>query len=127
MTLNPTGMRRFRKSRSHRDGMEFDLYLLHGRLDPTSGGTDAAGHLVDDWGFAGPRLKHCIGVHGTYGELHIFFKDVGAATDAKAATGWENWDDTSLVLPMKEDCVVMFNAARNRKEYFGDWGLKLAP
>lgn len=101
-----------------------DLYLHHGRLDPNTGGTDEEGNVLDDWGFDGPRLTGVIGTHRTYDNMmNVFFVNEEAMATAKALTGWEEWDDNALRLRRVDGCTAIHNAARNRDEFFGDWGL----
>ncbi len=109
--------------------MSFYLYMHHGRLDPSTGGTDEEGNEVDDWGFEGPNLVGVIGTHVTYGELRVFFGDATAARVAKALTGWADGNgDEDLCVNFSEDnsCLRRFNAARGRDEFFGDWGLAMS-
>jgi hypothetical protein len=104
------------------------LYMHHGRLDPDGGATDEDGNEVDDWGFTGPDLPDAIGFHITYGEMRVFFKNAYAKSLAKSLTGWEDGHgDDDLTVPMCENCICRFNAVRQRREYFGDWGLDDQP
>lgn len=90
------------------------LLLLHGRHDPTE-------HM-DDWGFAGPVLHGVIAVHFTYGAANVFFESVTAAVAARAATGWEYWDDNALVMTFAHDMVT--TTEDNEACFYGDWELQ---
>lgn len=104
------------------------LMLVHGRLDPNTGGTDLDGNEVDDWGFEGPTIAGIKSIGGTYGEVCVHFHSERGYEKAKHATGWDDCvHEQGLLfdsLPDKDaDCVSIFNPTRGRREYFGDWGL----
>lgn len=87
-----------------------NLYLIHGRKTPDES--------LDDWGFDGPVLKNCIGVHSTYGEIRAIFATPQDALKAKTLTGWEEGhDDNELMIKFHEDVI------HTTTGYFGDWGL----
>ena len=103
--------------------------MHHGRVSEDSGPTTVDGTPVDDWGFDGPRLKRCIGFHCTYGvvgHFNVWFEDKAARDAAFLETGWEVWDDAALTADFSKanDLIKVWNAKRNRWEYFGDWGVK---
>jgi hypothetical protein len=104
-----------------------NLYIYHGRLSPNGGATDVEGNEVDDWGFEGPTLKGCVGFHSAYfneGHFTVYFESEEARRVAEAITGWKPWDETGLTVVVNDGCLHLFNAKRQRYEYFGDWGLK---
>ena len=104
-----------------------NLYMTHGRLDPDTSGTDIEGNEVEDWGFDGPTLAGSIGFHCTYGfdgQFNIWFKDEEACSNARAATGWDRFDDCALTVEVQGDCLRIYSLERDRFEYFGEWGLK---
>lgn len=95
--------------------MPFELYLLHGRNAPDE--------KLEDWGFDGHRLQGVTGIHQTYGNpVNVFFVDREAMLNAKARTGWEEWDENALTMKWREDLVYTIEGAV--ESYYGDWGLK---
>lgn len=100
------------------------LVICHGRLDPTTGGTNLAGELVDDWGFDGPRLEGIIGISYTYDTFSLSFVNEAAKDRALAQTSWsEGVHEHTLEMEFEEECLKLWNAERRRFEYFGDWSL----
>jgi hypothetical protein len=87
-----------------------ELYLKHGRDDPAQD--------LDDWGFDGPRLQNCTGIHQTYGTpANIFFQTEQDRDAARALTGWEVWDQNGLTVRWQDDLVVA------NGKFYGDWGI----
>lgn len=106
-----------------------DFYMYHGRVGDNGPPTDTEGNEVDGWGFDGPRLPGVIGFHCTYGaegHWNLWFESNAARDAARALTGWEVWEDNALTVTFNSDnsMVRIWNPARNRFEYFGDWGIK---
>lgn len=104
-----------------------NLYMHHGRLDPSGPGTDEDGNPVDDWGFEGPRFGGVIGFHCTYGfdgHFNIWFESIEACDAAQRVTGWNYFDDCALTVAVEENCLRIWNREKQRHEYFGDWGIK---
>lgn len=100
------------------------LRIWHGRLDPDSGPTDILGNEVDDWGFEGPELDHVTGISYTYGNNFVHFLDEPACVLAQVLTGWSKAPhEHALVMQFQSDCLRLFNGARQRHEFFGDWDL----
>jgi hypothetical protein len=101
------------------------VYIHHGRLDPTTAGTDEEGVEHESWGFEGPILSHCTGFHITYGDMSsLVFKDATSYEHAKARTGWpEGCAEYSLEPKYEGECLKVWNESRHRYEFFGDWGL----
>ncbi len=103
------------------------LRLYHGRIDPSTGGTDLDGNLLyDDWGFEGPTLEGIEAVDFTYGNSCLVFKTPEAYDAAERATEWDE-GVRELSLEIRHggtgDCVKVYNSARARFEYFGDYML----
>lgn len=106
-----------------------DFYMYHGRLDPDGGPSDEDGNCIDNWGFEGPRLAGVTGFHCTYGvdgHWNLWFDKPTSADIAEALTGWDRWEDCALTVAFSTDnsLVSIFNTAKQRAEYFGDWGIK---
>lgn len=100
------------------------LRIWHGRLDPNKGATDILGNPVDDWGFEGPELSNVTGISYTYNEFYVHFLDEAAYTLAQILTGWRSAPhEHTLEMAFKADCLELYNSARERHEYFGDWDL----
>lgn len=100
------------------------LIIVHGRLDPNGGASDVEGNLIDDWGFDGPRLEGVIGISFTYNTYSLAFVDKAACDKALALTGWGyGVHEHTLEMRFEEDCLSIWNAERQRHEYFGDWSL----
>ena len=100
------------------------FHIMHGRLSPNTGGTDLDGKEVDDWGFEGPELPGVVGIDYTYGTHALCFVDDAAKDRALALTGWtEGVRECSLEIDYEDDCLRLWNAERQRHEYFGDWAL----
>ena len=90
------------------------LLLLHGRNDPNE--------VMSDWGFNGPTLYGVVAVHFTYGVPNVYFESVATAVAARAATGWEYWDDDALTMTIAQDMVT--TTEDNKACYYGDWELQ---
>ena len=100
------------------------MFIMHGRLDPDTGGTDLEGKEVDDWGFEGPSIDGVVGISYTYNNFYLRFKDAESMQIAAALTGWEPGPmELALEMKFKSDCLELFNIQRFRSEYFGDWGI----
>lgn len=98
--------------------------MFHGRLSYAGGATDEEGKELDDWGFTGPELLDVVGFHVTYGDMRVYFKNQAARDRAKEQTGWDfGFDEKDLDVPFPKsgDCLRIWNKARERYEYFGDW------
>lgn len=102
-----------------------ELYLIHGRLDPSED--------MSDWGFDGPRLTGVVGVASTYGSMRIVFKDEDAADAAQLITGWDRFEYDQLTVRYLQDMVSIANYSgvgndgkpfTNREALFGDWGIQ---
>jgi len=103
------------------------LHLYHGRLDPDGPATDAEGNVTDDWGFEGPELRGITAIDFTYGNWMPLFKTHNQAVIAKAATGWDGGNmEYSLTIRTSDrgDLIKVWNAERQRHEYFGDFMLE---
>jgi len=98
-------------------GSKFDLYIQHGRKFPNED--------LDDWGPNGPKLKNCIGVHSTYKNMYAYFATPRDREIAERQTGWEQWDQKSLIMKYCDDLLVA-KFEDGSVGYFGDWGL-IAP
>ena len=97
-----------------RRGSRFDLYIFHGSRSPNE--------ELDDWGEAGPTLKNCIGIHSTYQNFYAYFATPADCYHARLQTGWEVWDENSLVMRYEQDLLVA-KFSDGSLGYFGDWGL----
>jgi hypothetical protein len=102
-----------------------NVYIRHGRLDPSTGGTDLEGNEVEGWGFDGPTLEGCRGFHWTYGAISsLVFATAEECAYARSETGWKDGvAENSLEPQFESDCLRIYNRFRDRYEYFGDWGL----
>jgi hypothetical protein len=93
------------------------LFLYHGRED--------VDQEMDDWGFDGPLLEGVKYAVVTYFSTYrIAFTTRKAYRQAKALTGWDEWDEGELCLEMRthQDGLVVTNVAGVEK-YYGDWCL----
>jgi hypothetical protein len=100
------------------------VLLTHGRLNPRTGGTDIDGHDVDDWGFDGPTLEGCTGLHWTYGEIRLCFLDEAHKNAAQLLTDWADGHcDDDLVPVFVDGCIRTYSCERGRFEFFGDWDI----
>ena len=95
----------------------FELYIHHGRKSPDED--------LDHWGADGPRLRNCTGIHCTYQNTYVFFATQLDRDIAAIRTGWETWEETSLVMKYHDDLLVA-KFENGITGYFGDWGL-IAP
>ncbi len=93
---------------------KFDLYIHHGRKSPDE--------ELDNWGENGPRLRNCIGIHCTYLRTYAYFATQLDRDLAALRTGWETWEETSLVMKYHDDLLVA-RFEDGTIGYFGDWGL----
>lgn len=88
--------------------------IFHGRTLP--------GEHLDNWGFDGPVLRHVTRLDVTY--LHHFritFADQKACNVAKEITGWDDWDECTLLIRFHEDLIV--TNENGELKYYGDWNL----
>lgn len=102
------------------------LRLYHGRLDPDGPATDTEGNVTDDWGFEGPELSGITAIDFTYGNWMPVFNTHNQAAIAKALTGWDGGNmEYSLTIRTSDrgDLIRIWNGARQRDEYFGDFML----
>jgi hypothetical protein len=75
---------------------------------------------MDDWGDVGPTIEDVVAVHGTYGNMNVFFASNAAAARAHQQTGWRHFDAHALTMRFHED-MLMLTEADGRTRYYGDW------
>lgn len=87
------------------------LITLHGRRDPNE--------TMEDWGFNGPIIENIVAVHYTYGSPVVYFLSVKDKLIAQEATGWEEWDEDALEMPMHRGMLYLIDD--EGEAFFGDW------
>jgi hypothetical protein len=95
------------------------LKLLHGRK-----GKDDD---MDKWGFNGPVLERIVYMHATY-QTHfkIGFESKKAMLEAQSLTGWDEWDEDTLLMDIDGDLVRTVGSNGVPYHYFGDYSLENA-
>lgn len=102
--------------------MTLTMTLFHGRSPADARELDPE-NARGGWGFDGPVLVGVIGLHATYGisTVRIEFIDEAHTEAARAATGWEVWDENQLLVAWHEDLIRTCEA--DGFAYYGDWSL----
>lgn len=87
-----------------------ELRLAHGREHPDD--------VLDGWGFDGPSLSGVESMQQMYGETcTVRFLDAQAAAVARRATGWPQWDETTLEMLRHGDLIVTREPGKPRCYY----------
>jgi hypothetical protein len=88
------------------------LIIFHGRDDPNQ--------ELDDWGYDGPTIYDVVALHGTYGNLNVFFASDAAAAKANEQTGWDRFCSRALRMKFHEELLVL-SESDGCVRYYGDW------